>query len=160
MVIEDGNLVMGDGTSFATPVMAGAIACLIQANPNNTVAQINQAIRESASQFLSPDGYMGYGIPSICVANDSLIALGVGLKDLSQMDFSFYPNPADNWLHIVLSDKNENVSISIHSVSGQTVYSCGANEKIINTNSFQEGLYLIQVTDAQVTRSYKLLVQH
>lgn len=160
VVIEDGNLVMGDGTSFATPVMAGAIACLIQANPNNTVAQINQAIRQSASQFLSPDGYMGYGIPSMCVANDSLIALGVGLKDMSQADFSFYPNPADNWLNIVLANKNENASIGIHSVSGHTVYSGGTNEKMINTSTLQEGLYLIHLTDAQATRTYKLLIKH
>jgi len=63
VIIDDGQLVSGNGTSFSSPVMAGAVACLVQANPTATVEEIIQSVRESASQFLTPDIFTGYGIP-------------------------------------------------------------------------------------------------
>lgn len=52
------------GTSFATPLMAGFAACLMQARPNFSPVQIIQAMRASADRFTNPDTLYGYGIPS------------------------------------------------------------------------------------------------
>jgi hypothetical protein len=58
----------GSGTSFATPLLAGFAACLMQARPRLTPVQIIQAMRASADRFLHPDTLYGYGIPNGALA--------------------------------------------------------------------------------------------
>lgn len=50
------------GTSFATPLVAGAAACLLQAHPAWTPVELSQAIRSTASRASTPDNDYGYGL--------------------------------------------------------------------------------------------------
>lgn len=52
-----------NGTSFSSPIMAGAVTCLWQAYPEMTNFEIMEAVEKSASQYTTPDTYYGYGIP-------------------------------------------------------------------------------------------------
>ncbi|OGF18287.1 MAG: hypothetical protein A2W00_15600, partial [Candidatus Eisenbacteria bacterium RBG_16_71_46] len=45
----------GSGTSFATPLLAGLAACLIQARPTWTPQQVIEALRSTASRSGTPD---------------------------------------------------------------------------------------------------------
>lgn len=65
---NSGNCRSGSGTSFATPVLAGAIACLRQALPEKSNMEIIGLLRESASQYSTPDCSLGYGIPNLWTA--------------------------------------------------------------------------------------------
>ncbi len=58
-----------NGTSFASPVMCGMIACLMQANPNASIYQVMDALKWSASQAADPDNILGWGIPDFKIAN-------------------------------------------------------------------------------------------
>jgi subtilisin family serine protease len=51
-----------NGTSFACPLTAGVAACLIQARPRWSLAQLVHAMKSSASRAASPDNYYGWGI--------------------------------------------------------------------------------------------------
>jgi len=51
------------GTSFSAPLMAGAVACLWQANPGCTNMEIIDAVRKSSDKYNKPDETYGYGIP-------------------------------------------------------------------------------------------------
>lgn len=51
------------GTSFSSPLVAGAVAALWQAFPERTNADILQAVKLSAHRSQSPDNEIGYGIP-------------------------------------------------------------------------------------------------
>lgn len=57
-----GNYYQGYGTSYATPVAAGGVACLLQAFPLLNPLQINQLIRVTATQANNPDSITGYGV--------------------------------------------------------------------------------------------------
>lgn len=60
------------GTSFSSPLVAGAIASLWQAVPNRTNAEIIEAIKLSADRAAQPNNELGYGIPDFGAALDLL----------------------------------------------------------------------------------------
>ena len=86
-----GGFGYGSGTSFSSPILAGMAACLWQANPSLTNMQIADAIRHSASQYVSPDDMLGYGIPDFVLANNILTVIISPDEDIAFLDF--YPNP-------------------------------------------------------------------
>jgi len=58
-----GTLVQDIGTSFAAPLVCGLAACLWQALPSRTAAEIMQLIRRSGDNHIHPDNIYGYGVP-------------------------------------------------------------------------------------------------
>lgn len=61
-----GNTVgSGNGTSFATPNMAGLTTCLWQGFPEFNNQKIISALKKSSSSFSNPDDRIGYGIPDM-----------------------------------------------------------------------------------------------
>ena len=58
----------GNGTSFATPEIAGMAACLWQALPDLTAMQLRELILRSATQYDAPNDTLGYGIPNAWTA--------------------------------------------------------------------------------------------
>lgn len=61
---NSGSLYYGNGTSFATPLIAGLAACLWSAYPNETNMQIRERIIRSSHMYDAPDNQYGYGIPN------------------------------------------------------------------------------------------------
>jgi serine protease AprX len=60
-----GQPVFGNGTSFATPNIAGLTTCLWQAFPEFNNMAILDAMQRSASKYTTPDDRVGYGIPDM-----------------------------------------------------------------------------------------------
>ena len=63
----------GNGTSFATPNMAGLGTCLWQAFPEYNNMKIIQALRQAGSKYTTPDNRVGYGIPNMKLAFSNLL---------------------------------------------------------------------------------------
>ncbi|NCC09841.1 MAG: serine protease [Bacteroidia bacterium] len=61
----DGNLRLANGTSFASPILCGMVACLWQASPRLTAKEIIQLVRQSGDRVDFPDNIYGYGIPDL-----------------------------------------------------------------------------------------------
>jgi hypothetical protein len=94
----------GNGTSYATPLISGMVACLLQAFPNATPDEIRHALRISADHYFKPDIHFGYGIPK------ATLALGI-LESEKQME--------DSVIHITqLSDQN--IHALVYSKQAQT----------------------------------------
>ncbi|MDI1234846.1 MAG: S8 family serine peptidase [bacterium] len=68
IVASKGGTYAGNGTSYSTPLFAGALACLMQACPNNTYEEIKQALIKSATHQAMPDSAYGYGMPDFALA--------------------------------------------------------------------------------------------
>ena len=68
----DGNLKKANGTSFASPVMAGMVACLWQALPQLTAKEVMELVRQSGNRANYPDNIYGYGIPDMWKAYESV----------------------------------------------------------------------------------------
>lgn len=60
-----------NGTSFASPIACGMVACLWQALPGKTAKEIIGIVRSSADRYSTPDNIFGYGIPDFWKAYQS-----------------------------------------------------------------------------------------
>jgi len=79
LIYPDGKIVRNNGTSFATPLIAGMAATLWSALPNENAMQIRERIIRSANRYQTPDTYRnqyGYGIPDAWLAYTMDIPMG------------------------------------------------------------------------------------
>lgn len=58
----------GDGTSFATPLVAGVAALLWEARPDWSAIEIAEALRSTASETREPNNHYGHGIVNAAAA--------------------------------------------------------------------------------------------
>lgn len=58
-----GTITDSMGTSFASPVVCGLVACLWQAMPDKTAEEMINIVRHSANNYQHPDNVYGYGMP-------------------------------------------------------------------------------------------------
>jgi serine protease AprX len=96
---QSGGFIKINGTSLASPLISGMVACLWQANPEATNSQIIDAIRQSSSRFYRPDSVYGYGIPDFRSA-DRLLKIMLNKNSTLPFNLYTYPNPAKNYLKI------------------------------------------------------------
>jgi subtilisin family serine protease len=158
---SDGTLDDGNGTSFSSPIMAGAVACLVEANPLKTAQEIIQSVRESASQFSTPDTLTGYGIPDFCQPF-------VAISEIDAAENSFYPLPADDYLIVESSllTSESTVTVKLVDLEGRTIQSSKMNVVVdqiqIDTKLIKDGAYVLLIEDArhQQILKQKILVKH
>lgn len=139
-----GAISTGNGTSFACPSLAGMATCLWQAFPSKTAWQIKTAIEQSASQYLTPDKHIGYGIPDFKKAYQTLAA-----PNTIDDKIAIYPNPFQTEISINHNNITNIQSIQIYNNIGQLVYSntnFSASEKSIYLNNLTAGMFIFKIT--------------
>lgn len=67
-VASVGGFYYGNGTSYATPIFAGAMANLLYLFPEKSFEELKNAVRLSATHRELPDSAYGYGIPDFDLA--------------------------------------------------------------------------------------------
>ena len=78
LINSNGTIVQSNGTSYATPLLAGMAASLWSALPNENAMQIRDRIIRSADRYTTPDTKQyGYGIPDAWKAYKMSIPTGV-----------------------------------------------------------------------------------
>ena len=149
----------GDGTSFATPVLAGAVACLRQARPNATVQEICDAIRACGNRAENPDNYYGYGIPDFSQALEVLhVEEGhVQTKNL----ISVYPNPAQGEVRVTLLE-GAKAEVAVYDFMGRQLYSYsfnGLNHTTLENylRGLNAGVYFINAVSELGNQTVKLV---
>lgn len=63
-----GNAELRNGTSYASPIICGLVACLWQAYPKLTNKQLLDIVRRSSNRYNNPVLPYGYGVPDMQVA--------------------------------------------------------------------------------------------
>lgn len=86
------SAVSANGTSFASPVLAGLVACLWQLHPGRTSSEIMDAVRRSASLFSDPNDSLGYGIPDFGAAH-AWLTMTIGIQEPVPYAAQVYPSP-------------------------------------------------------------------
>lgn len=166
-----GTIITGNGTSFATPNMAGLITCLWQAFPEFTNMEIIQAVEKSSSIYNTPDNRIGYGIPNFHIAYDDL-AQQRALRNINTIlgtDWiKVYPNPFQKEFNIVIKPQHTSTGIfQLYDASGKLYFSkqISLQQGIIQSIQFnnlqplEKGIYILKFSDGQSKKSLKLAVQ-
>ncbi len=159
------GIAIGDGTSFAAPVMCGLAAGLWQAFPNLTNMELLNLIKRSATQYACSNVFMGYGIPSYLKARQ-LMELGKGQEvgDDDEFHVVAYPNPIhDGTMYIFLNSPctYDMLQFSIHDVCGKELLSGSINTigglkgtlELDTLKYLEPGLYIVRIFSGKKTRA-------
>ncbi len=158
IVNENGNVSRTSGTSFSSPIMAGAVASLWQAAPHIKNDVVMQIIRESASLYNNPTDYMGYGIPNMETALNALLLLGVEEK-LHEVEFALYPNPVTTEINIHFPKSIRNAEFSLFNVLGNKILqqTITSTSNKIDVSNLASGLYIASIVSNGKKINYKIL---
>ena len=156
----DGTVSSGSGTSFSSPITAGMVACLWQANPEKKNTEIMEAIQESATLAGNPNNQLGWGIPDYSLAKNILTVIDNEI-DNNKANILAYPNPFKDELFVSLTDESDDIrSIELYDLTGKMILSQNVNSsleqnvKLNSAENLDAGIYFMQVTinDRVVTK--------
>ncbi|MCC6817892.1 MAG: S8 family serine peptidase [Bacteroidia bacterium] len=118
-VASPGGYYAGNGTSYSTPMFAGAFACLMGSLPYIKPDSIRKLLMRSASHFRYPDTLYGYGIPDFGLAYCMATGKGVNFGDTAEEIWVKTPSIFHQDLNIYIrSLKNQKVKITIKTDKG------------------------------------------
>lgn len=156
-----GNLSFGSGTSYASPLIAGAMACFLQYAKANysaiTIAKLIEYVQKSAHLYAAPTSQLGVGVPNFELASSNLTTRTL-------------PKPDDALNYQVIVSKN-NISIqsnksakrvfTVFNSAGVTVINTIGHEKLtsISTSGLARGIYVLHISEKHFSNIYKLLIE-
>lgn len=162
----DGSFIYGNGTSFSSPITAGMVACLWQANPNMNNTALMNAIQESGSIASNPDNKIGWGIPDFMAANNILTVIDNNMVEVLS-SINIYPNPFSSKLSVNFSsEENANGKLAVVDLTGRTVFEDeyfiteGSNTISLNElKNIPAGIYFLRMESGNSIVTSKLIKQ-
>ena len=131
-VYYNNQILSNNGTSFSAPIMAGIVACMVQAMPDKQPAEIKQALITIADRYHNPDNYYGYGIPDF--SRSPLI------NQNNALQAEVYPNPAHDFIYI---KNNTSPMVKIYASDGKLVKQTKAVQNKIDIRFLAKGIYFM-----------------
>ena len=111
------------------------VACMVQAFPYKTPAQIKQDLLSISDRYNNPDNDYGYGIPDFSQYNLNKI------KTIDQKNILVYPNPASE--NIFIKSKND-TDYQIFTFDGKVVLSGQSQQNKIDVSTLPSGIYFFK----------------
>jgi hypothetical protein len=150
LIREDDVLTAGNGTSYSGPIIAGAMASLVQAFPEITPQQLIEAVRNSGSQVANPDNQLGFGIPDFSEVFTTLS----GSQPELQGKFSFFVKDRILYLNGAQNRVND---FQFYNLQGQLLLNERLiNDEIVDLSSFSSGIYLFRLSGE--AKAFKILL--
>ena len=144
-----------NGTSLSAPLVGGAVALIIQAQPDWSAMQVREATLMTASQSSDPDNSYGYGIMNAADAVEYEATVAIDRPDDLPSEFhvtNAYPNPFNPSLTIEVSGAvGEYLTVDIFSLTGKSITNVYTgtvfqpNQKMIwSPENIPNGIYVIR----------------
>ncbi len=145
-----GGVYGGTGTSFASPILAGAVTCLWQALPHLTNMQLIDLLTKNTSQSHAPDNALGYGIPDVWQA----YCQATKLEDAKDFGQRIFPNPFCEYLNLELKHEAQ---VVIFDTFGRAVFNETLQSKVVDTSAWAQGVYVVLLRSAKGVFVEKLI---
>lgn len=161
------SYVTGSGTSYSTPMVAGVVALMLEANPDLAPMQIISILHSTASQASSPDTSLGWGVVNALQAVD----LGMGVVDDRRIRpvpdgwqlAGIYPNPTNAATTLRLQlDRPGWVHVAVFDLLGRNVVQfdrhlpAGAARLSLSLDHLASGTYIVRLTSGAVEREARI----
>ncbi len=160
----NGSVGYGSGTSFATPILAGAVACFWQAHKTYNNIKVLDTLKHTASFSLTPNNSRGWGTPNMCLIPAIIAGLNETKSSENDLNFKVMPNPFSSFVKIELS------SLKYSAVNVQIINTLGAVIKTINPtligynfecdlSDLTGGIYFMKISTMQGVVTKKVIRQ-
>lgn len=154
----NGTVTYGNGTSYSSPIIAGAMTCLLEyIYKNNKVLQIEDLldiVRANSHFYYSPDPQQGYGIPDF---GKIMIEIGSNnsLTTSSGSDTKFFVIKYGyiNLRPEYITDKNN--TLGIYDPLGRLLKSSTGSS--IDIHNLEPGIYILKLSTLNL--SSKFIIQ-
>ena len=158
VVNQDGDVTFNNGTSFSSPIIAGAVASLWQSRPEVRNDRLMDIIRESAHLFDNPTDEMGYGIPNFQDAYLALQTLNIEEQMLKE-NFAVYPNPVVDVINISFPQEIDVATITIYDVLGKKILQqeITALKNRVDVTRLPQGMYIANIQGEGTANNFKIL---
>lgn len=153
-----GTITTANGTSFSSPILAGAITAFWSAFPNKTNAEILQFVKTSADRYaassVTPNNNFGYGIPDFQLALNNAL----GIQNPTNTTVKLYPNPMDSKL-IISGNFNNGSELSLYNAVGQVVLNkaIASSYLSVDVSKLPSGIYYYTLKNGAQTDNGKLI---
>ena len=159
---SNGQCGPGNGTSFATPILAGAIACFWQSHSNYNNIKLLDTLKKIASNAINPNNSIGWGITNMCT-------IPVGIENQSfnsadNIDFIISPNPHNNKFIININSRiTYPFFINLSDLTGKILISqqIKSTHNIIelDTHELDDGVYFLSLKSEKGYKIHKIIKQ-
>jgi len=145
-VCKDANAGFGMWSLYSSPDTLKVDDVMYPFTPTfNETYQVTGVIEYSFSEF------------KILPRNAADVVLIMSVNEENKFaGLKMYPNPADEV--VMLSGLPTNSSVQVVDLTGKTMMT--TNTAVLNTGVLANGLYLVKVTNDNVSKTYKLVVKH
>jgi hypothetical protein len=149
----DSMIASVSGTSFATPLMTGALACLWQAHPEWSVAELINRVQRGASQYNTPDEFLGYGLPNIYAIHCEASSVNHTATDKHDLYI------ADNKLY--LPTILHTTTLSLYDTCGRVVWNSTLPQGTskVDLGHIENGIYIVTLTTNDSQRAQKIIIR-
>lgn len=159
LLMSTGTAQGGNGTSFSSPLIAGSMACLMQALPNYSPMKLIKLIRSTSSYSSNPNDTLGYGIPNFKLA---LTTSGINNPDYTKKSLTLYRS-SETQLTLLSAVSLGKSVIEIYTASGSLAIKEDLNitqgsQTITLPKSLSSGVYIIRVSSNDFRESHKIVL--
>jgi len=158
VIRENGTIGQASGTSFSGPLIAGAMASLMQAIPDKNPIELMNAVRMTSSLSNNPNNQIGYGVPDFEKALKALEGttnnIPISINN-SIAEFSF--NITDNQLALNFPDTITSINFFIFNITGSLITSGNLSKnEVIDISSMSRGVYFLRLEGEKIN-TYKFI---
>ncbi len=138
-VNNDNATVVVSGTSIATPIAAGGVACLIQAFSTMDRDLMRNRLRQNASLYPNHSDQMGFGILNFGSFYNNVLNTSERVK---KNNIAIFPNPVRNILNV--ASESEVLALEVYDNLGRLI-STADHQKSIKVEDFAKGVYYLKI---------------
>jgi serine protease AprX len=152
-----GSVSSGDGTSYASPLIASFAAGIWQMLPELSAQQLLDTIRNRASQFSNPDNFLGYGIPNF------ISVITAVAPEIPADVASVFPNPVVRYAKVQFMDIVQSDHVLITLIDSRGMMSKMSASQVTNRelqidlSNQKPGLYLLRLQTGNQLSVHKIL---
>ena len=151
------------GTSMSSPMVAGMVALMLQANPSLNFSEVKAILQSTAltdeyTGSIIPNNTWGFGKVNAQAAIQN-IETSLSINDFGFDNFMLYPNPTNDFVNFdnsTLKFKN----LEVINLIGQSILKLNledSNQNKLDISNFEKGIYLFKFSNKNDLRTLKII---